>query len=381
MKRILIIAIGLTVLALLCGCQTIKELVQLFDNVQDDPSLEHAEINYGNEGDETDLLVVTGPDGKYGYIDTKGNVVIEPVYLGAKPFSDGLAAVKRGFFWGYIDKTGKTVLDFQYDYAAQAVDGRMVVGKSQRVNGRPPVRVTTGEFALIDRSGNILLPFDNRRLILMLDGRIQYADKKGSKGFYDRNFRTVMEPIKCSSGEIRFQEGLAAVENNENLYGYLDVTGKWAIAPQYREAFGFSEGVAVVMLDDVSMTYINKAGEDAFPLNNPVQWAGSFHEGVACVLDYKDSLYCIDLAGKKLFDIKGADGAAYFSDGLCEVMKQKPGGPDGQMVHGFADRTGTVVIDYLFDDTSPFINGIAQVLVDDKIGYIDKTGKYIWEPQ
>jgi hypothetical protein len=47
----------------------------------------------------------------------------------------------------------------------------------------------------------------------------------------------------------------------------------------------------------------------------------------------------------------------------------------------FIDASGRPTTDFLYDEVTPFVNGIAQVMVDGKIGYIDKTGKYIWEPK
>ena len=48
-------------------------------------------------------------DGKWGYIDPGGNVVIKPKYFEAGPFSNGIAAVKD-WNWGAIDRTGKFII-------------------------------------------------------------------------------------------------------------------------------------------------------------------------------------------------------------------------------------------------------------------------------
>jgi hypothetical protein len=54
-------------------------------------------------------------DGKWGFIDKTGQMVIQPQFakpsLFAKPyyFVGGLALVWAGEKWGYIDKTGKYV--------------------------------------------------------------------------------------------------------------------------------------------------------------------------------------------------------------------------------------------------------------------------------
>lgn len=49
-------------------------------------------------------------NGKKGFIDNKGKIVIEPKYdLVVTPFRDGLALVKSNGQYIYIDKTGKVI--------------------------------------------------------------------------------------------------------------------------------------------------------------------------------------------------------------------------------------------------------------------------------
>ena len=46
-----------------------------------------------------------------------------PQYDFAERFSDGLAAVKVGGRFGYIDKTGRVVIPLQFDSAGEFSDG------------------------------------------------------------------------------------------------------------------------------------------------------------------------------------------------------------------------------------------------------------------
>jgi hypothetical protein len=46
---------------------------------------------------------------KTGYIDRSGKFVIEPKFDFASEFKNGLAKVRQGKIWGYIDRTGKYV--------------------------------------------------------------------------------------------------------------------------------------------------------------------------------------------------------------------------------------------------------------------------------
>lgn len=58
-------------------------------------------------------------DGKYGFIDMKDKFVISPEYNDAGNFSCGLAPVKSGESWGYINEKGETVIDAKYSFATQ----------------------------------------------------------------------------------------------------------------------------------------------------------------------------------------------------------------------------------------------------------------------
>ncbi len=114
------------------------------------------------------LVVDNGPDdfaeelarfrreGKVGFFDRRGKVVIEPRYSFALPFSEGLAAVCEGCTeqpdgehtklaggrWGFIDRRGTLVIPARFDEAAAFEHGRARV----RVEGRA---------GRIDRTGRL----------------------------------------------------------------------------------------------------------------------------------------------------------------------------------------------------------------------------------
>ncbi|MBD0371962.1 MAG: WG repeat-containing protein [Pyrinomonadaceae bacterium] len=88
---------------------------------------------------------------KWGFIDKKGSMVIEPKFDGAEPFSDGMARVKLGDSWGYIDRTGALVIGFQYELADDFVDGLAPVGRWDDEG-------EDGEFYYIDKRGIQAIP-------------------------------------------------------------------------------------------------------------------------------------------------------------------------------------------------------------------------------
>lgn len=61
-----------------------------------------------------DGIIAFEEKGKWGFVDTSGKVVIEPKYDKAKSFSNNLAAVCMNEVWGFIDKNGRIVIECQF---------------------------------------------------------------------------------------------------------------------------------------------------------------------------------------------------------------------------------------------------------------------------
>ncbi len=75
-------------------------------------------------------LAPVNVDEKWGYINTKGRLAINPEFENARPFFRGRAAVFRNSKWGYIDKKGQVVIPLSFtladdfhDDAVHVVDG------------------------------------------------------------------------------------------------------------------------------------------------------------------------------------------------------------------------------------------------------------------
>ncbi len=114
--------------------------------------------------------------------------------------------------------------------------------------------------------------------------------------------------------------------------------------------------------------YIDKTGRVVF--EPQFDWAGSFSEGLASVgIEYKRGY--IDKTGRVVIEPQ-FDWAGSFSEGLARVEINDK--------EGYINRSGRVVIGLQFDFAGAFSEGLARVREDndDKWGYIDKTGKYVW---
>lgn len=82
-------------------------------------------FTYEEEADNfSEGLALVKKDGKSGYIDKKGDVVIPFQFDGANKFRTGLAAVNRGEESGFIGKSGKFAFKLAFDYASDFRDSR-----------------------------------------------------------------------------------------------------------------------------------------------------------------------------------------------------------------------------------------------------------------
>ena len=91
-------------------------------------------------------------DGRFGYVDPEGRVVIEPQFDEARNFVEGLAGVSKGGKWGYIDRHGRFVIGPQFDWGHDFSRGQARVGIGAQsgavdLTGRR-VAWTTGENGL-----------------------------------------------------------------------------------------------------------------------------------------------------------------------------------------------------------------------------------------
>lgn len=316
-----------------------------------------------NEKTSNDYLVYDFR-GKYGYVDRKGNVVIEPQFDDARSFSEGLAWAEKDGKTGYIDKTGEFVIDldgkegenfseglaavknmdnkygfidknghqvieFKYDEACSFSDGIARVRKGEKLD-------------CIDNKGNTVIKFDyvwinefheGLAFVWIDDDHPRCIDKKGN---------IVIEELPDRlrwSRDLRFSEGLACVDI-DGKYGYIDKTGKIVIEPQFSRAENFSNGLALFSDGKGGLGYIDKKGKVV--IKPKYEWAKSFSEGLAAVCLKND-------------------------DGSLENRK-----------YFYIDKNEKMITDSLFCRAFDFHDGIALVEVyDEGYNYVDKKGRLL----
>jgi hypothetical protein len=73
---------------------------------------------------------VTG--GRWGFVNKSGETVINPQFERAQPFSEGLAGVRTGGRWGFIGENGKFSINPQFDAVKNFVEGMAPVQLGRR---------------------------------------------------------------------------------------------------------------------------------------------------------------------------------------------------------------------------------------------------------
>ena len=77
-----------------------------------------------------DLSSVKSKDNKCGFINRSGKVIIPFEYEDAGNFSEGFAPVKKDGKWGYISRTGEVEIPFEFDEASDFSEEYAVVSKN-----------------------------------------------------------------------------------------------------------------------------------------------------------------------------------------------------------------------------------------------------------
>lgn len=176
-------------------------------------------------------------DSKYGYCDMNGNIVIHPQFDMGFDFYDGLASVKFGEKWGYISGDGAYVVTPSYNYASDFSGGFAVCSLSSG-------------YGIIDTSGKRTSPF-TFEYIGECDEKGRFPAKQGGvSGYINSNGEWIMKLDYdfCYS----FTDGVARVFKN-NLWGYIDETGKEIVPPTFFDCGEYRNGRAFYSLD--GMTY------------------------------------------------------------------------------------------------------------------------------
>ncbi len=306
-------------------------------------------------------------DLRWGYIDKTGKTVLSG-FEQVSDFSDGLAAVKMAGLSGFVDAMGKMIIPARYDDA-----GKLSEGLAQ-------VRVGN-VWGFVDKAGNTVIKAQYTWASEFHEGLsvILVGDKYGA---IDKTGVTVIQPTFQDLKPM--SEGLMAAKQ-DGKWGFVDKTGTFVISPQYDRADRFSGGLAPVwsggkcgFIDKTGKLMIEATYDEATPFSEGVAFVGNRKRemvkdpatGRVVKIENYIAWGCIDNAGKEVIPqgIRG-DGDP-FSEGLSRALKDHE--------YGYMDKSGKVALVPQYEgQTGSFHNGLATAKIGVRYGFVDDTGKLV----
>lgn len=264
------------------------------------------------------LLPVFSTNRGYGYVDIDGNEIIECKYCEISDFKNGKAKVRLDCEYGYIDTKGcmlvekdgeEIAIPNKYDWAYNYKNGYFVVQKGKL-------------YGALDTYLNEIIPcsFKTKEEVDLTYSKVKLYILFFSKDKYEEEYEKLLPPIRFEENlslfEIERDEGFLSFSslenhvfsgfktiNNDILFppvlevgGFVEgmakinIFGKWGyineklelvIPPKYEYACDFSEGLALVHAIGEHEKFINKKDETVLSIDFHYVNVESFHGGVA----------------------------------------------------------------------------------------------------
>ncbi|MEO0074853.1 MAG: WG repeat-containing protein [candidate division WOR-3 bacterium] len=289
---------------------------------------------------------IKGDTIKYGFIDQTGKLVIDCIYDDVYSFQNGLARVMKNGKWGIINTNNKWVVKPEYDFIGAFSESLANFRKDDN-------------YGYLDMNGNIVIKPQFSKAQYFSEG-LARVKTKGAQGYsyIDKKGNIVFSLPSNVEDASAFSNGLARIRIGRR-YGYIDKTGKIVIPVQFQLAREFQDGLAQV--GDIK-------GDTTKDYDNPftVIFTNTIFD--TTVIKYglidKNGNYVV----AKKYELIGA-----FVDDIALVKLNYR--------YGFIRRDGSYLVEPIFEYAESFKNGLAKVELNGKEAYIDKTGRVVWQQQ
>lgn len=262
-----------------------------------------------------------------------------------------------GSGWGFINRHGRFIVEPKYFHVLPSRGGCVTAFE---IDGE--ITVTS----VFDHSGRLLITTKDK-LVVQDGGRFVLTDGEGRVRVADKSGRIIIPPGFDAISPFE-SDGLISARKGERE-GFITPEGKVVIPFEYANAGEFSEGRAWVLQDrndHRSGTFITTENEK---LPTPPFYFGKrFSEGLAVVFrDWDETTGFVDRSGKLVIPFIFRR-AGDFHEGMA--WAENPGGKTG-----FIHASGEWAIPPRFDGAGDFNDGLAPVLLKGSWSYIDREGR------
>lgn len=315
-------------------------------------------------------------DGKWGFINRSGEIVIAAQYDNAYSFSkDGMARVMKDSLWGYINNQGNIVGGIQYRYAFpfQEKHAIVVVDSSVKlgvidIDGRLtllPGHVDPKRFNQIVFGNGYNYKFKDS--VVSVNDGFYLTNMKDTIGYYSREVYYNYKGEIIGWGSDFHWRRTDSIQYKDTVEHFLQNEKKCYGEKRYQFVSYPSEGLMRIKKDD-KWGYINIQGD--IVIKPCWDECAFFHEGIACVKQ-GDKWGAINRDGKIVIGIE-YDKLQNYSEGFASAEK------NGKW--GVIDKKGKVVIPFKWDWVDEFKDGLATINLNKKYGVINVMGDVVVRP-
>jgi len=322
-------------------------------------------------------------DGKIGYINNKGAIIIPAVYNNGTDFTNGYAAVRQGGLYGVIDSLGKYVVQPKYDYIHETHKGLIAAvlnGKSQVLNFKgenafdadhKSVRFVEENLYMVETKSGKWGVYNINTHKYTIDTIYSYISEF-ENGIAVANSKTNKEPDYCSSlidnnGNTILPKGQYAIDPFVNGIAKVDIKN-----PDKKRISGAidTKGTLLFKYENKNHSYISTDFTDGYAIMHLYKYWIPEKKGIISDSSKAYDGY-IDLKGNVVFNDTLFPYCNEFSNKRA-FIKKKSGN------YMMIDTNFKIVGDSIYDDVidKKFKNGYAIVKVNDYWGVIDTTGSF-----
>lgn len=157
--------------------------------------------------EETEGMRGIRRDGRYGFIDARGRLLIANRYEGIGMFREGLAPVMILGKWGFVDKEDNIAINPNFEKATGFNNGLAIVQRA-------------GKTGVIDKQGQFVLPL--RYDSISRVGNLLIIYQENQSGIADRKGRVLIEP---RFDHLQLLPNNLVIVRNREKWGVLTLDG------------------------------------------------------------------------------------------------------------------------------------------------------------
>ncbi len=220
----------------------------------------------------------------YGFSNDADEIVLEAQFYDVWDFWEGVApATLDGENWGFINESGKWVIEAKYEYADPFSYSLAAVK-------------VDGSYGYINKSGDFVITpqfeyagsFQYGLALVTIDGKDGYINTNGT---LVTDLYTSEEKNPHESDDWYFN-----YDEDAGLYGFLNYDDEYVIEPSFEDVWDFNNGLAPATLDGENWGFINEAGE--WVIEPVFDYAYSFDDNGLASVTYNDGDACVNLEGE-----------------------------------------------------------------------------------